>query len=123
MDLAQLAPYIAGPASAVFVLLIVLYAIYSLVNKHLGPFLKEATGSIRQGFKDIAQEMKEDRKEHRNDMMQIMQRVDSIEDEIKDIRHGLSGIVERLDKSVELASRDNRFSARTVGAEPTLPIT
>ena len=110
MDLAQLAPYIAGPASAVFVLLIVLYAIYSLVNKYIGPFLKEAADSIRQGFKDIAQEMKEDRKEHRQDMIQIMQRVDSIEDEIKDIRKDVSGIVERLDKTTELASSSNRWA-------------
>ena len=110
MDLAQLAPYIAGPASAVFVLLIVLYAIYSLVNKNLGPFLKESTSSIRQGFKDIAQEMKEDRKEHRNDMMQIMQRVDSIEDDVKDIRKDVSGIIVRLDKTVELVSASNRWA-------------
>ncbi len=111
MDLAQLAPYIAGPASAVFVLLIVLYAIYSLVNKHLGPFLKESSDSIRKGFKDIAEEMKEDRKEHRSDMMQIMQRVDSIEDEVKDIRKDVSGIIIRLDKTVEILAKDNNLRA------------
>jgi len=111
MDLSTLAPYIAGPASAVFVLLIVLYSIYSLVNKHLGPFLKESSDSIRKGFKDIAEEMKEDRKEHRNDMMQIMQRVDSIEDDIKDIRKDVSTMIVRLDKTVDVLAKDNSLRA------------
>lgn len=34
---AEIAPYLAGPGSAVFVLVLVLYALYTLLVKHLVP--------------------------------------------------------------------------------------
>ena len=62
MDLTALGPLIAGPASAVFVMLVVLFGIWKFATTHLIPILSAALDRLVTSFDELVKTNQADHK-------------------------------------------------------------
>ena len=78
-DFAVLAPFVSGPAAAVFVCLLVMWKGYKLIVEKMLPAQADMV-------KDILKEHKEDRKVFMDSIRIMDNRLSSLEDEISEIK-------------------------------------
>lgn len=79
-DFAVLAPLVSGPAAAVFVCLIVMWKGYKLIVEQMLP-------AQRQNIQDILEEHRKDRKVFVDGLVLMDKRLNSVEDDISQIKH------------------------------------
>jgi hypothetical protein len=79
-DFAVLAPFVSGPAAAVFVCLLVMWKGYKLIVEKMLPAQADMV-------KDILKEHKEDRKVFMDSIRIMDKRLSSVEDDISEIKH------------------------------------
>lgn len=79
MDIETVAPFAAGPASAVIVMLMVLGALYQLTTRQLIPLASKALDRHLAALDELVKSNREDHAQHRQDHQQIiltLQRLD-----------------------------------------------
>lgn len=95
---------LAGPAGAIVFILVLFitvgFAIYRICDNHLLPFLTGYSDAVKDGFKDIASEMKSDREYHRDTMTNILGRQDKTELIIQDIKEDLDSVKDDVKRIV-----------------------
>ncbi len=79
-DFAVLAPLVSGPAAAVFVCLVVMWKGYKLIVEQMIP-------AQRQNIQDILEEHRKDRKVFVDGLVLMDKRLNSVEDDISQIKH------------------------------------
>ena len=79
-DFAVLAPLVSGPAAAVFVCLVVMWKGYKLIVEQMIP-------AQRQNIQDILEEHRKDRKVFVDGLVLMDKRLNSVEDDISEIKH------------------------------------
>jgi hypothetical protein len=79
-DLALLAPLVSGPAAAVFVCLLVMYQGYKLIVDKMLP-------QQREMITEILEEHRKDRKVFVDGLVLMDNRLNSVEDDISEIKH------------------------------------
>lgn len=79
MNIETVAPFAAGPASAVIVMLMVLGALYQLTTRQLIPLASKALDRHLAALDELVKVNREDHAQHRQDHQQIiltLQRLD-----------------------------------------------
>ena len=79
-DLAVLAPLVSGPAAAVFVCLLIMWQGYKLIVDKMLPQQREIVT-------DILEEHRKDRKVFVDSIVLMDKRLNSVEDDISEIKH------------------------------------
>ena len=86
---------LSGPASAILVLLLLLFGVYRISIKLLAPFLTSVAESIKNGFEEqssaltkLVDEIKIDREVQKT----ISAKVDDLERDVSDIKNDVSEI-------------------------------
>ena len=80
LDLALLAPFVSGPAAAVFVCLLVMWQGYKLIVEKMLP-------QQREMIVDILEEHRKDRKVFVDGLVLMDKRLREVEEDISEIKH------------------------------------
>jgi len=82
IDISSLAPFVSGPAAAVFILLIVMWKGYKLISEQLLP-------QQREMITDILEEHRKDRKVFVDGLVLMDKRLKEVEGDISEIKHAI----------------------------------